>query len=129
MTGAGLPVPAPDGAAVQQQVIASVPHAPTPHGDYRVHVGLTHVLPGGRTEEIRHDVPEVVVVLRGELGLIRDGTRSTVRAGESFVIPPGSWHQFTNEGGAEGTMLFAFGGDPSTVTSRRNPAEPDQRPS
>ena len=119
MTAARLPAPRLDGATVQQEVIASVPDAITSHGDYRLQVGLTHILAGGSTAQLRHEVPEVVVVLRGQLCLTSDGTRSTVRAGDHFVITPGTWHQFSNENGAEATMLFAFGGDPAAVTTTR----------
>ena len=112
-----LAAPEPGGKLVQQRPLASVPHAPTRLGNYGVHVGLTHLLAEGRTASLRHEAPEVVVVLSGELEMEIDGVLSRVRAGDHFVIPADSWHCFANSSGSEATMLFAFGGDPGPITT------------
>lgn len=115
----GLGVPDPDGALVQQREIAGIRGALTKLGDYQVHVGLTHVLPTGRTPELRHEVPEVVVVIGGSLRMMLDGEITHIQAGDHFIIPARTWHLFENQDTSEATMLYAFGGDPSLVTVRR----------
>lgn len=111
----------PAGPDLQQQVVASVGCTHPVQGDYGVHVGVTHVLPGGATDDLLHEVPEVVVVVGGELEMWVDGSRSKVRPGAHFVVPPGAWHRFVNVSDAPATMVFAFGGDPAPVTTRRTP--------
>lgn len=123
MSGVNGRVPAPDGRGpgVQQHVLASVRSAPTGRGDYAVHVGVTHLLPGAGTEELRHEAPEAVLVTAGALEMWLDGVRSLVRAGDHLVIPARAWHRFANATAAEASMVFAFGGDPAPVTQRREP--------
>ena len=118
---ARVPTADPHGTGVQQHVLAAVASAPTAHGDYAVHVGVTHLLSGARTDELRHEVPEAVVVTEGALEMWLDGVRSEIRAGEHLVIPARAWHRFANATGAGASMVFAFGGDPAPVTQRREP--------
>ncbi|MBF4769363.1 cupin domain-containing protein [Nocardioides agariphilus] len=111
--------PAGDHVLVEQRVLASIDWPPTPHGDYSVHVGLTSLRPGGCTDVLQHDVPEVVTMLSGSLEVCMDGDWTTIRAGDTFVITASAWHAFSNVTDRDASMLFAFGGDPTPVTRRR----------
>lgn len=55
-------------------------------------------LPGARVvgEHLHPALRESFSVLQGELTMIRDGQRSTLRAGESADIEPGVWHDWFN---------------------------------
>lgn len=55
-------------------------------------------LPGARVvgEHLHPALRERFSVLAGELTVIRDGKRSTLRAGESADIEPGVWHDWFN---------------------------------
>jgi quercetin dioxygenase-like cupin family protein len=55
-------------------------------------------LPGARVvgEHLHPALHECFSVLQGELTVVRDGQRSTVRAGESADIEPGVWHDWFN---------------------------------
>jgi quercetin dioxygenase-like cupin family protein len=48
-------------------------------------------------EHLHPALRERFSVLEGELTVIRDGQRSTLRAGESADIEPGVWHDWWNE--------------------------------
>lgn len=111
------------GAGIQQHLVGAVPSVQTAHGDYGVHVGVTHVLPGAESDSLRHDVPEVVLVVTGELEMWTDGIRRTITAGDHFVIEAGAWHEFANCTDEPAAMVFAFGGDPAPVTTSRKPAD------
>src|ERR1700742_3142991 len=55
-------------------------------------------LPGARVlgEHLHPALRESFSVLQGELTVVRDGRRSTLRAGESAHIEPGVWHDWFN---------------------------------
>jgi quercetin dioxygenase-like cupin family protein len=55
-------------------------------------------LPGARVvgEHLHPALRESFTVLGGELTVVRDGQRSTLRAGESADIEPGVWHDWYN---------------------------------
>ena len=52
-------------------------------------------------EHLHPELRESFSVLRGELTVVRDGHRSTVRAGERVDIEPGEWHDWFNAGGVD----------------------------
>ena len=56
-------------------------------------------LPGARVvgEHMHPALHESFSVLQGELTVVRDGQRSTLRAGESAHIEPRVWHDWFNE--------------------------------
>lgn len=56
-------------------------------------------LPGARVvgEHLHPALHETFSVLEGELTVVRNGRRSTLRAGESADIEPGVWHDWWNE--------------------------------
>jgi quercetin dioxygenase-like cupin family protein len=56
-------------------------------------------LPGARVvgEHLHPALHESFSVLQGELTVVRDGQRSTLRAGETADIEPGVWHDWFNE--------------------------------
>jgi quercetin dioxygenase-like cupin family protein len=56
-------------------------------------------LPGARVlgEHLHPELHERFSVLEGELTVICDGRRSTLRAGETADIEPGVWHDWWNE--------------------------------
>jgi len=113
-----IPTPDPLGDGVQQFVIASE-DAPVACLGYGFHVGITYVLPGASTKTIRHGASEAVVVTAGEFGVELDGVHNCVGAGETFVIPPGVWHRFTNTTDVPSSMIFVFGGRPEPITDFR----------
>jgi quercetin dioxygenase-like cupin family protein len=55
-------------------------------------------LPGARVvgEHLHPALHESFTVLDGELTVVRDGQRSTLRAGESAHVEPGVWHDWFN---------------------------------
>jgi len=55
-------------------------------------------LPGARVvgEHLHPALHESFSVLTGELTVVRDGQRSTLRAGESADVEPGVWHDWFN---------------------------------
>lgn len=55
-------------------------------------------LPGARVvgEHLHPALHESFSVIQGELTVVRDGQRSTLRAGESAHIEPGVWHDWFN---------------------------------
>ena len=60
-------------------------------------------LPGARVlgEHLHPTLHERFTVMRGELSVVRNGRRSTVHAGESADIEPGTWHDWWNEAAAD----------------------------
>ena len=64
----------------------------------RVVAELT-ALPGARVagEHLHPSLHERFTVMEGELTVVSDGRRSTVRAGEAADIEPGTWHDWWNE--------------------------------
>jgi mannose-6-phosphate isomerase-like protein (cupin superfamily) len=60
-------------------------------------------LPGARVvgEHLHPAIHERFSVLAGELTVIRDRQRSTLRAGESAEIEPGVWHDWFNRGAVD----------------------------
>jgi quercetin dioxygenase-like cupin family protein len=56
-------------------------------------------LPGARVigEHLHPSVHERFTVLQGELTVVRDGRRTTLHAGDSADIEPGTWHDWWNE--------------------------------
>lgn len=103
---------------VVQRMIASASTEPAGHRAYSLHAGLTLVDPGGRTSSIQHDVHELVVVTAGALTMRLGDDVTVIVAGEHVVIEPGTWHSFDNDEGTVAAMVFAFGGDPASVTRR-----------
>ena len=78
---------------------------------------LVTLVPGAWSSQ-RHwhdEVDELMVMLAGELVLIEDEGRTTMRPGDIAVFPKGSGngHHLVNEGGAEARFLVvgASGGD------------------
>jgi hypothetical protein len=63
-------------------------------------------LPGARVvgEHLHPAAHESFSVLQGELTVIRDGQRSTLRAGERADIEPGVWHDWFNRGAIDAVV-------------------------
>ena len=63
-------------------------------------------LPGARVvgEHLHPALRERFSVLQGELTVIRDGQRSTLRSGESAEIEPGVWHDWFNQGAVDAVV-------------------------
>ncbi len=77
---------------------ALVVELPWQNGEGRAVAEMT-ALPGARVvgEHLHPTLRETFSVLEGELTFVRDGQRSTLRAGESADIEPGVWHDWWNE--------------------------------
>jgi mannose-6-phosphate isomerase-like protein (cupin superfamily) len=63
-------------------------------------------LPGARVvgEHLHPAMHERFSVLQGELTVVRDGQRSTLRAGQSADIEPGIWHDWFNRGAVDAVV-------------------------
>ena len=63
-------------------------------------------LPGARVvgEHLHPAIHERFSVLEGELTVVRDGQRSTLRAGESAEVEPGVWHDWFNRGAVDAVV-------------------------
>jgi mannose-6-phosphate isomerase-like protein (cupin superfamily) len=63
-------------------------------------------LPGARVvgEHLHPALRESFSVVQGELTVVRDGQRSTLRAGERTHIEPGVWHDWFNEAGVDAVV-------------------------
>lgn len=62
----------------------------------RVHLEFELAPGGGGPPTHTHDEPEEFEVTSGEVVFVLDGTERTFRAGDTFVIPPGTPHTFRN---------------------------------
>jgi mannose-6-phosphate isomerase-like protein (cupin superfamily) len=62
--------------------------------------------PGARVlgEHLHPAIYERFSVLEGELTVVLDGQRSTLRAGESAEIEPGVWHDWFNRGAVDAVV-------------------------
>lgn len=69
------------------------------HNDQGRAVAEMIALPGARVvgEHLHPALVECFTVLQGELTVVRDGRRSTLRAGETARIEAGQWHDWFNE--------------------------------
>ena len=76
---------------------ATIIELPWQNGEGRAVAEMT-ALPGARVvgEHLHPALHESFSVLQGELTVVRDGQRSTLRAGESAHIEPGVWHDWFN---------------------------------
>ena len=63
-------------------------------------------LPGARVvgEHLHPAIHERFSVLEGELTVVRDGQRSTLRIGESAEVEPGVWHDWFNQGDVDAVV-------------------------
>jgi quercetin dioxygenase-like cupin family protein len=77
---------------------ATIIELPWQNAEGRAVAELT-ALPGARVvgEHLHPALRESFSVIRGELTVVRDGRRSTLRAGERAHIEPGVWHDWFNE--------------------------------
>lgn len=70
--------------------------------------GITMMGAGARTDQLRHDVEEMVYFVEGELELTVENTTRTAQAGQFLTIPRECWHSFRNDSGAPARMLYVF---------------------
>ena len=84
---------------------AKIIELPWENTDGRAVAEMT-ALPGARVvgEHLHPALHESFSVLRGELTVVRDGQRSTLRAGESAHIEPGVWHDWFNAAGVDAVV-------------------------
>jgi quercetin dioxygenase-like cupin family protein len=84
---------------------AVIMELPWQNADRRAVAEMT-ALPGARVvgEHLHPAIHERFSVLEGELTVIRDGQRSTLRAGESAEIEPGVWHDWFNRGDVDAVV-------------------------
>src|ERR1700761_4705351 len=71
---------------------------PWQNGEGRAVAEMTALVGARVVGEHRHpSLRESFTVLEGELTVIRNGQRSTLRAGERVDITPGEWHDWFND--------------------------------
>jgi mannose-6-phosphate isomerase-like protein (cupin superfamily) len=75
--------------------------------------------PGDGAAQYSYDVPEVFVLLSGDLEIGWDDENLTLHAGDVFTCPPGLPHRFTSTGNSEAVLYHVVGGETAT--------EPDVR--
>jgi mannose-6-phosphate isomerase-like protein (cupin superfamily) len=85
--------------------LARVQELPWRNPESRVVAELT-ALPGARVlgEHLHPQMHERFSAIEGELTVLRDGERSTVGPGETADIPPGTWHDWWNEGDVDAVV-------------------------
>lgn len=86
---------------VRQQVIED-------RAEVGTYVGLTVMGPRSQTQQLRHDVEEVVYFVQGKLDVTVGGLSQRAWPGQFLTIPRGSWHSFRNDSSAPARMLFVF---------------------
>jgi quercetin dioxygenase-like cupin family protein len=70
---------------------------------------LAEFQPGGTVGKHTHPGEEVAYVLEGTLVLEQDGKPTvTIKAGETFVIPPGTGHNATNKTSSRARVLATY---------------------
>ena len=62
--------------------------------------------PGGGNPPHFHDREEVMTVIRGSVDVTIDGSRTTLRAEDTMVIPAQTVHQLSNSGESEAEWLL-----------------------
>ncbi len=62
--------------------------------------------PGGGNPAHTHDREEVMIVIRGSVEITIDGVPTTLRAGDSIIIPAWTLHQLSNSGESEAEWLL-----------------------
>jgi quercetin dioxygenase-like cupin family protein len=84
---------------------AVIVELPWQNADGRAVAEMT-ALPGARVvgEHLHPALRETFSVLEGELTVVRDGQRSTLRAGEAAHIEPGVWHDWFNEAAVDAVV-------------------------
>ena len=97
-------------SAWQSQVIAAI-------GDARLKVLR---MDGSAYPEERHDTPEALLVLEGELRLVVAGRARPVRTGEVVVVPEGVAHSVGP--GSHGTLVIVDVADSSPSACAAMPA-------
>jgi mannose-6-phosphate isomerase-like protein (cupin superfamily) len=76
------------------------------NGSERVAMAEQWFEPGtGAPTHTHHDVEEVITILAGRAEFWCDDERAIVEAEQSIVLPPFSWHGFTNIGDGELHLL------------------------
>ncbi len=71
---------------------------PDRHGNRAQSLAEATVASGGRTRTHRHrGSEELYYILRGRGRLQIDGQTAAVTAGDTALIPPGSWHRVIND--------------------------------
>ncbi len=61
--------------------------------------------PGRGAAKHRHPYEEIFVILGGDIEVEVDGERGRLGAGHVVVIPPRTWHAFTNRGSTDASMV------------------------
>ena len=52
--------------------------------------------PGRGVSKHRHPYEEIFIILEGEIETIINGETATIHGGKAVIIPPHTWHEFTN---------------------------------
>ena len=64
---------------------------------------------GGQVPWHQHDQEEVYLILGGQGEMCVNDERVTVSSGQAIFVPPGAFHQLTNTGQDELTLLYCYG--------------------
>jgi quercetin dioxygenase-like cupin family protein len=66
---------------------------------------LVNSLPGRGVNKHRHPYEEIFVVLSDNIEAIIDGEKQMLNNGVAVVIPPKTWHEFTNRADNNALMV------------------------
>lgn len=90
-----------DGPAIRERMHPDV------HGNHAQSLAEAPVAPGSRTQPHRHrKTEEIYYFLSGQGRLQIEDSTWAVKAGDTFMIPPGSWHSVHNVGRENLVFLY-----------------------
>ena len=117
---------AEDGAATEHDGVAIeyVNPATGGHTLSTMSCWMTMVRPAERTKAHRHTYGSVYHVFRGHGRTLIDGQRFDWGHGDTFVVPPWSWHEHANDSDAEPAYLFPINDLPALAAFDLNREEP-----
>ena len=83
-------------------------HDPQDVNDGACIMGLTHFLPGGRTDFGNNPMESIYYIVEGEMTLKTDDGETVLKAGDSFHCGPGTNKCVTNTGTSSTKMLVVL---------------------
>ncbi len=83
-------------------------HDPQDVNDGAIIMGLTHFLPGGRTDFANNAMESIYYIVEGEMTLKTEDGETVLTAGDSFHCGPGTNKCVTNTGTTSAQMLVAL---------------------
>jgi len=86
---------------------------------------IVHEPPGHRTEMVTHEGEELILVLKGELSIMLDGTHHILKSGDSLHFPSTAAHSMWNHTNADSTIHWV--GTMDIFSENNNRPDPTHR--